>query len=708
MRNYLTPGVYFENPRRQPAPVMQRTDVAGFVGLALRGPLHQPQRLTTWREFQQVFGGFLPYSHLAYAVRAFFENGGQVCWVVRVADVHTAQPAALAIPDLRAMERDLVNGDPPRTFAYHVTAVDPGTWGQSLEISLQAAGLAATQHVVLTDALGAVLALPADTLALADTAGLEIGSRVQLTQDVGGAPLSLRRRVVQVDVVRGVVRLDTAPAPLNATDSSHAISLESLEFRLLVWENGQVVERFDNLAPDEAHSRYAVDRVNERSRYIRLARALGDSLPALPWRGGLQGGANGLRSMSIFDSIGTPQGDVYGLAALAAVEEIGLLAMPDLTARPATPKPIRREVRRRVDPCIPIRQPERVTLTGRVLDAEAGHPVSDVEVNDGLDSVRTDSDGRFSLPDIPAGTVELTFSRREYNEMVLPFPVGSAANQDLGLIRLSALDLPPGLSDEDIFYGQAAMIAQCTALRNRFALLDPPLSAAGTILNTSGLQTWRARFDTAFAGLYYPWLIVRDQLDISRLRYVPPSGHVAGVYAATDRSEGVFRPPANRALAFVDDVGVPVDEATQAVLNPRGINCIRAFPGRGIRLYGARTMSSDSAWRFVNVRRLMSMLETALHQGLQWAVFEPNDVQLQLGLRSAITSMLDELWRRGAFVGNTPEAAYNVRCDEATTPPEAQAEGRIIVHVLVAPTVPYEFVVLRLGLTTDELQISEV
>jgi hypothetical protein len=219
---------------------------------------------------------------------------------------------------------------------------------------------------------------------------------------------------------------------------------------------------------------------------------------------------------------------------------------------------------------------------------------------------------------------------------------------------------------------------------------------------------WRARFDTAFAGLYYPWLMVPDQFDITQRRAIPPSGHVAGIYAATDLAEGVFRPPANRALAFVDDVGVLVDEATQGILNPRGINIIRAFPGRGIRLYGARTMSSDTAWRFVNVRRLMSMLESALGQGLQWAVFEPNDLQLQLALRSTITSMLDALWRRGAFVGSTPEAAYSVRCDDATTPPEAKANGQIIVHVLVAPTVPYEFVVLRLGLTTDELQISEV
>ena len=229
-------------------------------------------------------------------------------------------------------------------------------------------------------------------------------------------------------------------------------------------------------------------------------------------------------------------------------------------------------------------------------------------------------------------------------------------------------------------------------------------------MDISGVQSWRARFDTPYAAIYYPWLKVRDPLNpgAPEGRLTPPSGHVAGVYAATDLAKGVFRPPANRALEFVEDVSSQIDDGIQGVLNPLGINVIRAFPGRGIRVFGARTMSSDSAWRFVNVRRLMSMLGESLHDGLQWAVFEPNGTQMRFNVSMVITNMLDRLWRQGAFVGNSPDEAYQVRCDVVTTTTEDEAAGRIIAEVRVAPTVPYEFIIIRLGLTTDELQVSEV
>jgi len=451
--------------------------------------------------------------------------------------------------------------------------------------------------------------------------------------------------------------------------------------------------------------------VNEGSRLIRLEASAPPGLPPLPWRGPLASGANGLRDLDIYDLVGAPEGEPpLGLAALAREDEVGLLAIPDLAMRPEPPPPVKRKPPAPSDPCALGAPWQRYALAGRVVDGEAHLPLPGVKVSDGLREAVTDALGRFALADLPPGSLDLLLTLPGYAELACRATVKEPSPQDLGDLALAPIDLPPALDEADIAYGQQAMIAQCEALRDRFALLDPPLTAQGEHLDPSGILAWRARFDTPFAALYYPWLRARDPLAPAapQGRLVPPSGHVAGAYAATDLAAGVHRPAANRALAFADDVAVPVDDALHGLLNPQGVNAIRALPGRGIRILGARTLSSEPAWRYVNVRRLMSMLEEALRDGLQWAVFEPNDDQLRLGVRLGISALLDRLWREGAFLGDSPEAVYRVRCDAATTPPEAQANGRLIAEIGVAPTVPYEFVVLRLGLTADELRISEV
>lgn len=692
---YLTPGVYFERAEARPAPEPLRTDVAGFVGLAERGPLHQPQRVADWREFQQIFGGFLPHAHLAYNVRAFFENGGRACWVVRVADADTARAAWVDIPDESGMP------------VYRLRAVNPGGWGNALEASLQIEHLGRSQNVILPG-------LAAGWLALGSMAGFAAGSLVELTQTVGGAVIQTRRFVSKADAVRGLLAFDQplTGSGLDPTDADHRISLETLEFTLLVWQDGQVAERFPGLSPSASHARDAVLLLNQTSRLVHLERLAGGGFPLMPWRAALSGGLNGLRTLNIYDFIGTPQGDAFGLAALESVDEVGLLLIPDLMALPAPPPPVKRAPPRKVDECALDTPLERTDVTGRVVDAETRLPLAGVEVSDGLHQTGTAFDGTFFLPQMFPGNVDLLFSLAGYSEKVLRVTVlvTFSGTQNLGDIELLPLDLPPRLELEDSYLGQAAMIGQCERLRDRFAILDAPLALDGSQLDVSGLQSWRARFDTAFGALYAPWVVVRDPLSPSAPlgRLVPPGGHAAGVYAATDLAEGVFRAPANRALDWAEDAGTAIDDNLQGVLNPLGINAIRSFPGRGLRIYGARTLSSESAWRFVNVRRLVSMIEEALYDSLQWAVFEPNDTQLWFGLRLAITTFLDGLWRRGAFAGDSREAAFQVRCDATTTPPDLQANGQAVAEVRIAPTVPYEFIILRLGVTADELQISEV
>ena len=200
---------------------------------------------------------------------------------------------------------------------------------------------------------------------------------------------------------------------------------------------------------------------------------------------------------------------------------------------------------------------------------------------------------------------------------------------------------------------QGKMIAHCENMGDRMAILDaPPNMIPQDVLD------WRmnaAGYDSKFAALYYPWLEVMDPIT-KRPLLVPPSGHVAGVWARTDGTRGVHKAPANEVTLGVNGLGFQVTGEEQGGLNQRGINCIRAFPGRGIRIWGARTMSSDPEWRYINVRRLFNYISESIMEGTQWAVFEPNDERLWSSLRISATNFLNRTWRQGALFGATPVA----------------------------------------------------
>jgi phage tail sheath protein FI len=273
------------------------------------------------------------------------------------------------------------------------------------------------------------------------------------------------------------------------------------------------------------------------------------------------------------------------------------------------------------------------------------------------------------------------------------------------------LELPPAFSDNDIYRVQAAMIEQCEDTMSRLAIIDPPLSVArDERLGISAIQTWRSQFDSSYAALYFPWLKVVDPLRSLNgvTRDIPPSGHIAGQYARTDLAIGVHKAPANAPLAWVQDATISVNDAQHGVLNPLGINAIRTLPGRGIRIFGARTLSSDPDWRFINIRRLMIMIERAIYLSSQWAVFEPNDDITQAKLRLSLTSFLLSLWQQGALAGASAEAAFFVRCDRVINTPLLRDEGQLLALVGVAPVNPFEFVVVRVGQTANEFEITEL
>ena len=252
---------------------------------------------------------------------------------------------------------------------------------------------------------------------------------------------------------------------------------------------------------------------------------------------------------------------------------------------------------------------------------------------------------------------------------------------------------------------QAGMIAHCELMGNRLAIIDPPPG-----LGPQQVRDWRqneAGYDSKFAALYWPWVKVFDPVSGSA-QLIPPSGHVAGVWARSDAARGVHKAPANEVLRGTIGIATAITRGEHDLLNPVGVNCIRSFPGRGNRIWGARTLSSDPAWRYVNVRRLYNYVESSLMNGTQWVVFEPNDKDLWERLIRTIRSFLYRVWLDGALFGDTVDQAFYVKCDDETNPSEVIEAGQLVCEIGLAVVKPAEFVVFRLAqLPTGTSAVNE-
>ncbi len=240
---------------------------------------------------------------------------------------------------------------------------------------------------------------------------------------------------------------------------------------------------------------------------------------------------------------------------------------------------------------------------------------------------------------------------------------------------------------------QQAMLDHSQNMGNRVAVLDAPPD-----LNPQQVRDWRKKevnYNSKYGALYYPWIKVADPISGGTI-YVPPSGHMAGVWARSDSARGVHKAPANETIAGCIGLSYQTTHSEQSILNPEGINVIRNFPGRGIRVWGARTLSSDPSWRYLNVRRLFNYVEESVKNSTQWVVFEPNDMDLWERVKRNISAFLMRVWRDGALFGAAPTDAFYVKCDAENNPPETRDVGQLFVEVGIAPVKPAEFVIIRL------------
>lgn len=607
-----------------------RTDIAGFVGFAERGPLPIAEdfpdgkfdatqvalKITSWKEFQTNFGGLLRYGYLAYAVRAFFENGGDTCYVGRVAATNAADPAQRPAAAFFTFPSD--------------AAVQLGVLG-SVASAFQAAFQAKSGSPVAGDLVrldgpaGSGFSQINQVAAVLDK-GLQFAKKLDAKMPANTTlarfPAAFTIRAASRGSWGNRIQIQVAP-------------LDTGAFALRVYTDlgpdnlpGEV-EFYRRLTLADPNAVDYAGTVLQESNLIRMdAISAGFDLSTdVSFASGqfyLQGGRDGLKQATLRDFAGGPD-DRRGLQLLEEIDDIAMLAIPDAVYHGVSASPVPPAT---PDPCVAAPVPPPATVA-----------------------------------DDPTG-------------------------------------VPTPLTAVDSLQLQQKMIDQCQRLRYRVALIDPPDGIQVKTMPNWPTTNQLVTRSSLFAAIYYPWLKVPDSLEVDGepSRRVPPSGSVAGAYAYTDLNFGVQKPPANVELLSATDVGEAILDAEQGALNDNSVNAIRAFPGRGIRVWGARSLASaeDSDWRFIHVRRLMSAIEETLQRYSRWVVFRNNDATLRLSLKHSLEVMLQGIWAKGGLKGGTPAQAYFVKCDETNNPQAVIDQGQLICQVGVAVAAPMEFIVFEI------------
>ncbi len=523
-----------------------------------------------------------------------------------------------------------------RQRLFQVQALDPGAWGNRLRIAIEDEGGGLVTNTRFRSVTNATHAH------LASVAGVEPGTVLELRQ-ADGTVLGNPVKVASVNRGSGEVTLDAAN-PLSAAQLGAALGLtiRSREFRLSVFLYGRpdpsAPTRTEPLLPAEVFRNLSMDV--RHSRYFQAI--IGDI-----------GGPPRLADHR-------PEGQSWYIRVHDPAQD---LPEPNRTT---TLQAVRLGPETLID----------VLPDGRVRAARHA-------LEGGDDSIATLLDAHY------IGTDAADPEQR----------TGIYCLRNIEDISIIAC---PGRTSAAV---QGALIQQCESQRYRFAVLDGPAPPDDSL---NDVQVQRQQFDTKYAALYHPWLLIANPFPgtpgTSADYPVPPAGHMLGVYARTDIERGVHKAPANEVVLGVTGLNRILNKEQQEVLNPYpvNINVIRDFrnASRGIRVYGGRVITSDSDWKYVNVRRLLIFIEASLNQGLQWVVFEPNAEPLWARVRRSISNFLTLVWRNGALEGTKPEEAYFVKCDRTTMTQTDIDSGRLICVVGVAPVKPAEFVIVRIGLWT--------
>jgi uncharacterized protein len=642
------PGVYIEE-FAPGAPIQGvGTSTAAFLGPARQGDLELPTKITSWDQFRQQYGD-LPIDgfYLWYAVRGFFENGGQVCYVGRV---NNASFDELVLDD--------TNGAP----TIRIRARQPGVSSPSITVEVD-------DDVHMVDPASAQLYRPTATVTNASGTTITVSDPDEAALFRPGDIVTIEGTTERETVLRvegATVRLTSA---LDDPHNAGTLRLADLDagaesFRV---EGSEGLRSGSALTLEQAPGP-TTEIVTVRSVAVeRITPALSTYRVTLE-----QGLANG------YDlSPGANPVTVESTEFTITVEQNGdSWVYSELSMHPQHPRYFRSIINN--DP-------------NGVVQAEPVEPPNTSTPPENRPQTMAAAALSGGANDNPA-----SLTGTDYRN---------------ALARLEAIDdinmiCVPDRTDDDI---QQAVIAHCELMGDRFAILDSRRGAP--LFGTDSVEVHRNSLDTArgFAALYYPWLRVAPAAGSDPI-LVPPSGHVAGIYARIDNSRGVHKAPAGNEALVNGAIGVErtMSDIDQGQLNLLGINVLRVFkPGGRPVLWGARTTSVDTNWQYVNIRRLFLFLEESIEEGIRWAVFEPNNLQLWKKLKRTITEFLTRVWRDGALFGATAEEAFYVRIDEALNPFSEQALGRLTIEIGLRPSYPAEFIIVRIGIWAGGSEVTE-
>jgi phage tail sheath protein FI len=677
MPQYLAPGVYIEEVAGARPIEGVGTATGAFVGIAEKGPIGLATLVSNWTQFTDTFGGYIPNGYLAYAVNHFFNEGGTSCYVVRTCHYgNISDPTSKRATTATVTIPDRSPGAAPATL--RVDGLTDGDWGNDLGLLIANASSASSNKFKLTVLNRAVEVEIYDELDLA-TAVEQINARSKYirvsdqrstTASPGNLP-KLSATTFNDAAQTPSPALDiTALAPALTVDITNDPAANT--FGITVKRAGATLATFSNLKPDDAER-----KINGLNRFITVRRRSGN-LPAVAASvgliyHGLTGGWDGL--------VGTPVLDADGAITL----EIS-------TWRDA------------VTAAVGTTGSDRFSITVKFRDAQ-------VEKFDGLtkDAVERTVNGASDYVNVRNRTDSAKLPVATTADILI---VGGLEDADFigdeaaknGLHAFDVVDDINIVAVPDRPGDRETILAGYTYCQNRgdcFFVADPPMSLSPlqALAFKQGTGDFAGNaFNTSYGALYYPWIQVSDPRT-GGVRLTPPSGAIAGTYSYTDVARGVHKAPAGINEGYLNSaVGIErlVTKGEQGLLNPAGINLIRSFAASGITVWGARTLSADAQWKYVNVRRLLLFIEESIDKGTQWVVFEPNDPSLWAKVKRDVSAFLTVVWQSGALFGTTDKEAFFVKVDRENNPPESVDLGRLVIDVGVAPVKPAEFVIFRI------------
>ena len=632
----MAPGVYIREID-EPGPIAGvSTGVVAIVGPALSGPINSPVYVTNWTQFTNTFGGYMydPPVYAAHAVRGFFDNGGSVCCFVRAGK---AKQAGLVVRD----------SSPARLPVFNVTARAEGKQGDDISIALADAKLCETTVVKHS---AAVETLASNKMSVnlgdpGDVSGFIAGDFVRVTQ---GA-ITEEAEITFVSGASKEIRFRNALVKAFSSEKTDPIIMRLDDLQ------GKRRVRLQSVAGIEAGSYLKLSQGAGEPAYASVDSVVGDTVIL---RAPIQQGLSLLG--------GDPEIIVRSLEFSISISRRGNLEekYENLSLVPYHSRYF-----------------ERVAAASRLVSVALGDTPNSNSLPDNLpDPAYGPNNANLSggVDDSPGG-----LSSNYYED----------ALEALEKATVNIVCAPDAVSfDPDGSSVRKLLIAHCEKMGDRFAILD---SGRNYNCNQAIAQRKNELGDSTYAAYYYPWIEISHPAGQGRLR-VPPSGHIAGVYARTDDLKGVHKAPGNEVIQACLGVTSTVNDKEHGMLNEDGINAIINIPGNGVTLMGARTLSYKTQWRYINVRRLLLYIEKSIQNATRFSVFLPNNPSLWAAVKRQVTDFLNNVWRSGALFGTAPSQAFYVKVDEELNPPSTRALGQLIIEIVLYPVTPAEFIVFRI------------